>query len=471
MNYIRTQGHGGLLAALTLISLLSGCVVGPDYTRPLVPVDSQYNSIDPAKGVEAASPENLINWWEQFQDPTLSQLTQMALQDNLSIQQYAARIYQYKAQIGVVRSDMFPQFTENGSYFYQHVPGVDSQTWNINTSMSWELDFFGRIKRLTEAATADMEQQNELYRDAQVILIAEIANNYVNARLYEQQINITKKNIEIQKNTYDLAVKKEMVGTNSRLDSAQARGSYKGVESDLATFEAMHKQTLNLLSILTGRTPGAIDEMMKGIGTIPVAPEKILVGIPAELLRNRPDVRAAEQALVAQTSRIGAAIGDLYPQFSLAGSFGIEASDAGNLFDSGIVSGIGPSFKWNILNFGRYRSNIQVQEFRQTEYCLAYRNTILTAAKEVDNALVGYVNEKDRLDKLKEAVEAYDEALKLSQQRYANGTVDFQRVLDTQSNKLKYELLQVQSQANLTNYVVELYKALGGSTQAVSYPQ
>ena len=455
-----------LLKLTTLLSvvvaLIAGCKVGPDYQRPGVYIDSDYSQLDEEKGVSNEPAANLTSWWDQFNDPTLSELIRMGVSDNLSLKQYAARIYQYQAQIGVVRADMFPAFRESGMYNYNKGLGSESQSWSLSTDVGWELDFFGRLKRLTEAAVADMEQQNEIYRDAQIILIAEIAQNYVNARLFEQQIRIAKENIAIQKHTYDLTVQKQQLGTASKLDGAQARGSCAGVESDLATYEAQYQKALNNLSVLTGRTPGSIDQLFAQSAPIPTAPDRLMVGIPAELLRNRPDVRAAEQAIVAQTSRVGAAIGDLYPKFSLTGSFGIDAMDLATGFNSGVTSGIGPSFQWNIFAFGKYRSNISVQEFRQTECVLSYQNTVLNAAKEVDDALVVYVNEKERLAKLNEAVVAYDEALKLAQQRYSDGTADFQRVLDTQSNKLRYDLQQVQCQANLVNSVVTLYKALGG---------
>lgn len=452
-----------LIALMTLFAVsVAGCTVGPDYQRPGVYINQDYSQLDTNKGITNEAASNLTFWWDQFDDPTLSALVRMGISDNLSLKQYATRIYQYQAQIGVVRSDMFPAFRESGMYNYNKAPGSESQSWSLSTDMSWELDFFGRLKRLTEAAVADMAQQNEIYRDAQVILIAEIAQNYVNARLYEQQIRIAKENIEIQKHTYDLTVQKQQLGTASKLDGAQARGSCAGVESDLATYEAQYQKALNNLSVLTGRTPGSIDQLFAQSAPIPTAPDRLMVGIPAELLRNRPDVRAAEQAIVAQTSRVGAAIGDLYPRFSLTGSFGIDAMDFATGFSSGLASSIGPSFQWNIFAFGKYKSNIRVQEFRQTECVLAYQNAVLNAAKEVDDALAGYVNEKERLEKLNEAVVAYDEALQLAQQRYSDGTADFQRVLDTQSNKLRYDLQQVQSQANLVSNVIALYKALGG---------
>ena len=455
-----------LIALTTILAAsISGCKVGPDYQRPGVYINSDYSQLDEEKGITNRPTADLTSWWEQFHDPTLSSLVYMGVSDNLSLKQYAARIYQYQAQIGVVRSDIFPSFRETGMYNYNKSPSSESQSWSLSTDMSWELDFFGRLKRLTEAAVADMEQQNELYRDAQVILIAEIVQNYVNARLYEQQIRIAKANIEIQKHTYDLTVQKQQLGTASKLDGAQARGSCAGVESDLATYEAQYQKALNNLSVLTGRTPGSIDQLFAQSAPIPTTPDCLLVGIPAELLRNRPDVRAAEDALIAQTSRVGAAIGDLYPKFSLTGSFGIDAMDFANGFTSGIASNIGPSFQWNIFAFGKYKSNIRVQEFRQTECVLAYQNTVLNAAKEVDDALVVYVNEKERLEKLNEAVVAYDEALQLAQQRYSDGTADFQRVLDTQSNKLRYDLQQVQCQANLVASVIALYKALGGGAR------
>lgn len=459
----RIMAWGTVAESALVCVLLSGCMVGPDYSRPTVRINQEFSQVDEGTGVESTPGVNIADWWAKLEDPVLLQLTQMAIDDNLTLKQYASRIYQAQAQIGITRSSLLPQFTEDGSYYYQHYKGSNTENWSLDTNMSWELDFFGRLQRLTEAAEADMAQQNELYLQARLILLADIAQTYVNARAYQQQIDIAVKNIEIQKQTYELTVKKETVGMGNRLDSSQALGSFKSVEANLHLLEQAYQQTLNKLSVLTGRAPGAVDELMSKVENIPAVPEQVMVGIPADLLRQRPDVRAAEDALIAQTARIGGAIGELYPMFSLTGQFGLDANSFGNMFDSNsIVAGVGPSFRWNILNFGRYRSNVQLQEFAQQELVNAYKQSILVAAQEVDDSLVGYVKEKERLATLTEAVSAWSEALKISQQRYMGGTADFQRVLDSQTALLTYELQQVQCQANLTNYVVALYKALGG---------
>jgi outer membrane protein TolC len=223
------------------------------------------------------------------------------------------------------------------------------------------------------------------------------------------------------------------------------------------------RQSLNRLSVLVGRPPGYVDQMLSTIQPIPQAPESIMVGIPAELIRRRPDVRSLEQQIIAQNARIGAAIGDWYPRFTLNGAFGLDAQQFSQLFTSNaIVAGVGPTFSWNILTFGRIKSNIQLQEFMHMELIAVYQETILKAAEEVDNALSTYVNEKDRSLYLTRAVDAYDMALKLANERYQEGRDPLQPVLDSQRDKLISETQRTISQANKMKSLIQLYRALGG---------
>lgn len=463
-----------VLCALTAF-VSAGCMVGPDFAGVASPLAPNYTQIDPQRGVQEEICADLTVWWDDFSaDPILSELLWSAAGNsaepggNLGLREIAWRIQEARATIGVTRSELFPQIQADGSYNLQKLPNISqaSEQWDLGTSMAWELDFFGRLRRYTEAAVADMEVEMELYRDAYIILLSDIATNYVNARAYQQQIEIAKKNIEIRKNTLALTQELLRVGTSSQLDVHQAQGSLESVEAELPALEAQYRVTLNRLSVLTGNPPGAVDELFAETRPIPEAPAAVLVGIPAELLRRRPDIRAAEQRLVAQNARIGGAEGDLYPIFSLNGNFGLQAETFSGLWNSdSITAGITPGFRWNILNFGRYRSNVRLQEYAFQELAAAYQQTVLSAAEEVDNSLSNYVNDKDRTAKLEAAVESYRLALKYSEERYRNGTSDFQRVLDSQREMLAYELSAVKSEADTTIDVIELYRALGGGWQ------
>ena len=455
-----------------------GCMIGPDFVRPEAPLASSYTQIDEQKGVQEEICADLTSWWDEFStDPVLSELLWSAAGDlnepggNLGLREIAWRIQESRATIGVTRSELFPQIEADGSYNLQKLPNISgaSEQWDLGTSMAWELDFFGRLRRYTEAAVADMEVEMELYRDAYIILLSDIAAGYVNARAYQQQIDIAKKNIEIRTNTLALTTELQRVGTSSQLDIHQAQGSLESVEAELPDLEAQYRSTLNRLSVLTGNPPGAVDELFAETRPIPEAPSAILVGIPAELIRRRPDIRAAEQRLIAQNARIGGAEGDLYPIFSLNGNFGIQAETFSGLWNSdSITAGVTPGFRWNIFNFGRYRSNVRLQEYAFQELAAAYQQTVLSAAEEVDNSLSDYINDKERSGKLDAAVESYRLALKYSEERYRNGTSDFQRVLDSQREMLVYELSAVKCKAETTIDVIELYRALGGGWRGLS---
>lgn len=453
------------ISAIISLALCGGCKVGSDYQAPQATVNSSYLALDESQGVRQQAGADVSSWWSQMQDPVLAQLTREATCGNLTLREAMYRVQAARAVLGATEANSYPQFAESGSYTHGRSSSQKSSynNYDLTTSMSWELDFFGRLARSTEAANADMEALREMYRNAYVILCADVARAYINARSYQEQIRISEENIEIQRATLDIARAKNEAGSTSRIDESQALGVCRGTESSVLVLQTQYQATLNQLSILLGRTPGYVDELMRAPAQIPSAPEQILVGIPADLLRRRPDIRAAEQQIIAQNARVGVAIGNLYPIFMLNGSFGLDADKIENLFEGNSISAaIGPSFSWNILNFGKYRFNVQAQQMVQEEYITAYREAILEAAKDVDDCLCSYVNERDRLTTLNEAVDAYTDAYELSNERYQSGQIDFQRLLDSQAGKLSYELQYIQCRASMANSVVQLYRALGG---------
>ncbi len=463
------------LIFIILILGIGGCKLGPEYQGPKLAMTDSYTQIDVKRGVEQQKGEDLAQWWTNLNDPVLARLLEEGVNINgtshhgsLTLREMAWRLQQYRAQVGITRSELFPQVATDGSYTLAKVPNIDgtSENWSLGTSMSWELDVFGRLKRYTEASLADLESQNNLYWDAYILLLSNIATQYINVRAYQEQISIAEKNIEIRRNTLALTKELVVVGKSSQLDVSQAQGSLEAIEAELPTLRIGLRITLNRLSTLVGKQVGYVDDFMRTVAPMPEIPEEILVGIPVELIRRRPDIRAAEQVLIAQNARIGGAMGDLYPIFSLSGMFGLEADTISNLWSAdSIATSVSPGFRWNILNFGKYRSNVRLQEAAFQEKAALYEETILLAVEEVDNALASYLNEKERWKKLNLAVVSYDKALKYSEERYKNGTTDFQRVLDSQREKLSYELQEVQSHANAVIDVIDLYRALGGGWQ------
>ena len=452
------------IGALLALTVGSGCKVGSDYVAPQATVNSSYIQIDESKGIRQEVGADVASWWSQIQDPILASLTTEAVTNNLTLQEALYRIQAARATLGSTEANMYPQFAESGGYTYGKTSGRDGgNDFALSTGMSWEIDLFGRLQRANEVAAASMEELRETYRQTYVLVCANVAYLYGTARSYQEQIRISEENIGIQEQTLAITRTKNDVGVASKLDESQALGVCRGTESSILNLQTLYQNTLNQLSILVGRTPGYVDEMMRAPAPIPSAPEQIMVGIPAELLRRRPDIRAAEQRVIAQNARIGVAIGDLYPVFSLNGTFGLDAGSFSGMFDGDAINaGIGPSFRWNILNFGKYRFNVEAQQYTHQVMVAAYREAVLEAAQEVDDALVLYVNERDRLQTLSEAVDAYTDAYELSNERYKSGQIDFQRLLDSQAGKLSFELQYIQCRASMFTAVVNLYRALGG---------
>lgn len=473
------QTLGAALFAPLLLTC-AGCLVGPDYRRPTTAVSQSYTDVAPEQGVSSEASEDLAFWWANLNDPALNELVQAAASQNLSLREAAYRICESRARLGVTSSSLFPQVDSDGSFYYQKraentggtgIPGgvVDntSQLWSWGTNLSWEIDVFGRLQRLVQASEADIRVNNELYRDTMVLLIADVARNYVDARAYQERIEIVKQNITIQTDTLKIVQARVNTQTGDLLDLAQAKGNLESSKAELPLLHDGYRKSLNRLSVLLGCPPGAVDRYMSRRKSIPQPPEMIAVGIPAELLRRRPDVRAAESRVAAQTYRVGGAMGDLYPMFSITGTFGLDSKYMTQFFTSeSLNAGIGPSFRWNILNFGRYRCNVVANQFLQRQLVALYRQSVLNAAEEVDNAISGYVREKQRRESLANSVAAYREAVEISQQRYEDGTVDFQRVLDSQRSLLTYQNQLVQSRAGVINNMILLYRALGGGWES-----
>lgn len=455
-----------LVGTLMLCLSVCACKVGPEYKRPGVPLAENYTQMNPTQGVHLQLGADLANWWTCWNDPALQLLVHEAVRCNHSLKEAALRIQQARAQVGVTRSELFPQLQADGSYTLSKAAGMSGSTenWNLGTSLNWELDFFGRLRHYCDATLMDLEVERELYRDAYIILLADVASYYVTARAYQHQIEVAQENIKIRRHTLRMTQEKLAVGTSNQLDVQQALGSLQSVEAELPDLQAGLRHTYNRLSILLGLPPGSdVDALLDRKVPIPKAPELICVGMPAELLRRRPDIRAAEKRIIAQTERIGGAIGDLYPIFSLAGHFGVSASTFTGLWNSdSIQASISPGVRWNILNFGRYKSNVRLQEFKQKELILTYQQTVLKAAEEVDNTLASYVHEKERRSKIEQAVQSYTKALQYSEERYRAGTADFQRVLDSQREKLSFQTQLTVSTANVLQQVITLYRALGG---------
>ena len=412
----------------------------------------------------------------RFDDPVLDALISEAISQNLDLKVAAERIFEARALRCTVRSDLFPQISKDASYTFSKrsintsgmgslmaAVGQTADQWHWGIGGSWEIDAFGRLRRLVEAADADIAVSVEDYRDTLIILMADVAINYVEARSYQQRLQIAQDNLGIQQKTLAFTQSRFKAQLGTELDVVQAQANAESTASEIPSLQAGYRQTLNRLSVLLGYPPGSVDEILAEPASVPKPPMEIAVGIPAELLRRRPDIRRAEYELAAQTARIGAAVGELYPKFAITGSFGLDSRDFVRLFQAdSIAANIGPSMQWNILNFGKFRCNVYVQESRQRQRCLLYQAAVLRAAEEVDNALVNYVRQKERRANLLQAVAANQRSVDLSQKRYAGGDVSFQRVLDSQRSLLQSQDQLALNEANITVSLIQVYRALGG---------
>jgi multidrug efflux system outer membrane protein len=467
----------------------TGCVVGPDHRVPNTEIREAWREADPAELTTAnisAATQDLMGWWMQFEDPVLNGLIDEATANNEGVIESYYRIVEARANRGITRADRLPTFDTDGSYTFTKTAtsgglfgqlgsgfgAIDTtiDSWSYGLNGSWELDFFGRVRRLIEAADADICATVWDYRDTLVILTADLATNYVDARTFQQRLEIARSNLQSQEQSLELTEKRFNAGLTSELDVAQARANLHSTQAEIPTLEIGYRQAVNRVSVLLGRAPGHVDELLATVGPIPVPAGEIAVGIPADLLTRRPDIRSAEKSLAAANARIGAAEADFYPKISISGSFGLDAQDLSQIFKpNAIGANVGPAARWNVMDYGRIRFNIQVQEARTSQAAARYRSSVLQAAEEVDNGIMAYTHEQQRAEFLGQAADATRRSVDLSQKQYTQGTSSFQRVLDSQRSQLQVEDQLAVSNSNVTKNLIQLYRSLGGGWQAVNY--
>jgi NodT family efflux transporter outer membrane factor (OMF) lipoprotein len=473
------------LGSLIILGLMiSGCAVGPDFVRPDAPSEEEW--IDSDVPQIKTEPADLTDWWKVFNDPVLDSLTETAYQQNLPLQIAGLRIMEARAQLGVAVGNQYPQLQQlSGSataveisdnapnalaadkFFYDYQFGFDA---------AWELDFWGRFRRGVESAEANYLASIAGYDNALVTLTAEVARAYVLIRTFEERILIARANVLIQKRSLEIAEARFEGGLVTELDVQQARALLNDTEATISRLRIGLRQARHGLSILLGIPPGELNNVLVESGTIPEAPPEVVVGIPADLLRRRPDIRTAELQAAAQSARIGVAKADLYPQFSLIGSIGLQSSEQGgipsnnanfsDLFDSeSITYFAGPSIQWPILNYGRITNRVRVQDARFQQLIVNYQNTVLNAYREVEDAIVGFLNSKDQVVFLSDSVKASKRSVDLSLIQYREGIVDYQRVLDTQRFLTQEQDLLTAVNGEVALNLIAMYKALGGGWQ------
>ncbi|WP_449244492.1 efflux transporter outer membrane subunit [Desulfobacca acetoxidans] len=475
----RISGELCLVCALIAI-LAAGCTkVGPDYLSPPVQVTDNWLETDGRK-ITPVNEEHR-EWWRVFNDKALDSLIQQAYQDNLTLQQAGVRVLQAKAQLGIAIGELYPQtqqavgsleknrLSAKGST--QGATALNYTTSKLGAEATWELDFWGKLRRTIESADANLQATVAGYDSVLVSLTAEVANTYIVLRTFEKRLDIARNNVQVQNESLEIARYRFEGGVTSMRDVEQALTVLGSTEATIPRLEALVRQAKNALSVLLGRPPMQLPELLPGYGTVPVPPPTVAVGIPADLLRRRPDLREAEWQAAAQCARIGVAKADLFPAFYLRGSFGFTAADVGNIaladmFQWRSREGFGgPSFRWNILNYGRITNLVRVQDARFQELLLAYQNLVLKAQQEVEDNLIAFLKTEDQAKFLGESTAAAERSLKLAMIQYREGMTDFTTVLTAQQNLLSQQDNLAIALGDIARSLVGIYRALGGGWQ------
>lgn len=467
---IRTAPGRRRLLALTssavLALLLAGCAaVGPDYRSPEVAAPAQWHTAHQSGSIDTAA---LAEWWKQFNDPVLDSLISDALAANTDLATARAKLREARARRDMSRAGLGPSVTASGSVSHAKASaetgsGATSNLYSAGFDASWEVDVFGATRRTVEASEADLQASAENLRDVQVSLVAEVASNYIELRTAEQRLAIAEANLASQTETYDLVSWRLMAGLVSDLDEAQARTDLETTRAALPSLRTTISEARNRLAILLDRSPGELDARLAATGAIPSAPQQIATGIPADTLRQRPDVRMAERELAAQTARLGAAEAARYPSLPLSGSLGLASLNPGRLLDSSAIArSLLASITAPIFDSGYLRANVRVQDALVEQYRLQYRGAVLTALEDVENALVSLANTGQRHKELAQATSSASEALAIARNRYAAGLIDFESVLTSQRTLISLEDQLASSAGDYSKAQISLYKALGG---------
>ncbi|MBW2661045.1 MAG: efflux transporter outer membrane subunit [Deltaproteobacteria bacterium] len=459
-----------LLMVMFMMSVLAGCVtVGPDYAPPDVSLPAAW-SVEMKVGliVEDLDKQTLADWWLILDDPVLTSLIKQAVASNLDLKEARTRVREARALRGISKADRFPTIDASGAARLSRSSedtgsGAERKLYSAGFDATWELDLFGGKQRAIEAAEADLQASKEGLRGVLVSLLAEVALNYVEVRLFQARLSVAHTNLDAQKETYNIAQWRFQAGLSSRIDVEQAKYNLEQTRSRIPDLHTGLERARNRLSVLLGQYPGSLKIALAEHKDIPVTPLEVAVGVPADVLRHRPDVRRAERQLAAQTAKVGIATADLYPRFSLLGSIGLEALSMDNLFLAGSrTHSIGPKITWPVFNAGTIRKNIEVQSSLQEQALIQYEAAILKALEEVENALVAYAEEQSRRQSLSDAAEAAKQAAELAQSLYSSGLIDFTDVLDAQRSLLSFQDQLSISKSKVTSNLITLYKALGG---------
>ena len=476
---IGSSFRSGLVLLLPVLLAFAGCMVGPNYQRPKVSVSPSFGENgDPRLSAEST---NYRDWWKAFNDPVLDHLIARAYRDNLTLQQAGVRVLQARAQLGIAVGEIFPQSQQAiGSVQYNRTSdrastgaffnGGSFTYWQsqIGAQASWELDFWGRIRRGIQSADASLLATLADYDNTLVSLTADVANTYIALRTAEERIRIARENVEIQEQTLKIVEARFKYGTVTQLDVDQARTVLLNTQATIPPLETQRRQARDALSVQLGMPPSDLADLLEGPSVIPVSPPEVIVGIPADLLRRRPDIRSAELQAVAQSAQIGVAKAELFPAFSLIGNLVLLSTDLGTFKLSDMFRWgarqvqVGPTVQWNILNYGQITNNVRVNDASFQQLLLAYQRAVISAQQDVEDNLVAFLRSQDRADFLARSVTSSRSAVSIAVLQYREGVTDFTTVLTTQQALLSQQDNLASTLGNISTSLVGVYRALGG---------
>jgi NodT family efflux transporter outer membrane factor (OMF) lipoprotein len=472
ISYRRGRHLLAVLIGAAVMSTAAGCMtVGPEYAPVSPDAPSQW-SVELKGGLvqEKTASAEMASWWDCLNDGVLSSLEARVANGSLELKAARARLLEARALRGVSRASLFPTLgatgaitsyrtSENGTSGVQ----LEDVLYSAGFDAGWEVDLFGGVHRAVEASQANLEAAREDYRDVMVSMLAEVALNYIEVRTYQARLASTMENIAAQEKVYQLNRSLFEAGMISELAMQQSRYGVERSRAAVPTLESGLAAAKNRLAVLLGEKPGALNALLEETAPIPTLPATVAVGVPADTLRNRPDIRKAERQLAAQTARVGVATSDLYPKLRLAGTLGLESIDGGELLSGDSLAwSVGPAASWNIFNAGAVRQNIAVQSALVDQALVQYEVTVLQALEEIENVLIAYAKEQNRHEYLTSAITAARRADELAREQYQAGLVDFSNVLDTQQALLSLEDELAQNEGTMVSNLVRLYKAFGG---------
>ena len=480
MRVERVRTRSPLLLSLVLVGT-AGCMVGPRYRRPTVAMNPQWNTSDARLATQTA-----VNttWWRSFNDPTLDRLIDLAYRQNIGVQLAGTRILEARAELGIANAAQYPinpgpvAGTSVGAIVpYSGTSPIAYGGFQVGFDAAWEPDFWGRFRRGARAANATYLSTVAEYQGVLVALSAEVARTYVAIRTYQVLIALARQNVALQEEGLQIANSRFHHGATSGLDVSQATYLLESTRATIPELQISAQQAGNALCTLLGQTTGCDRALLTGQEDIPAVPAQVAIGIPADLLRRRPDIRSAELIAMAQCDRIGIAMAELYPTFDLLGALGSRTvvTTAGsstsnsalggllNIFNPGaFLVSLGANMFWPILSYPRIMNNVRAQDARFQQSILNYQNVVLRAAQEVEDGMTGFVREQEAAVSAQNAVVAAQDAVHLALIQYREGATDYQRVLDTQRSLLQSQTTFARTRSTIATNLVALYKALGG---------